>query len=518
MSFTRAVAANTIVQLIGKAITTGLALALIAALTRYLGVSTFGAYTTVFAYVAFLGVLADFGFFWIMVREIAQIDTSDGLLQKTSEVREPETSEVQAAESAPISKGQQQYERVVNNVLTLRTFLGIAVFALGAAIAWLIPQYGTEVRVGILLISAAWLATALNSTFVGVFQNKLRMDKAVITDIVGRAATLAVTLWLISQGATLTAIFAGYILGTWLNFLLSMVLGWQYVRVRPAFEFSVWRRIFIEAFPMGVVLILHVIYFRIDSVLLSLMKGFTDVGIYGAPYKIFEVLLTIPVMFLGNVFPMLSRLLTDGSPRVPIMVQRSFDALLTIALPLVVGGVLLAEPIIGLVAGPEFVEAATLAPVFGIAATPVLVLQILMVAVGLAFLSNLFNYVMIGLGRQRELVGPYTLFVVVNLALNLLIIPRWSYLGTAASTVLTELVVVGYLGSLALGATKVRLAVNLTWRIALATAVMAGALWLVDANLWWELTLGIGVYSTAAWAFGVITPEFVRELLAGRKK
>ena len=72
MSLTRRVAYNTVVQVVGKVLTTLISLVLIAALTRYLGVSGYGSYTTIFAYIQFFAVLADFGFFWFFLREISK--------------------------------------------------------------------------------------------------------------------------------------------------------------------------------------------------------------------------------------------------------------------------------------------------------------------------------------------------------------------------------------------------------------------------------------------------------------
>jgi O-antigen/teichoic acid export membrane protein len=488
MSVTKAVAVNTAVQLVGKVVTTTLSLVVIAALTRYLGVRAFGEYTTVFAYVAFLGVLADFGFFWILVREIAQLDD------------------------------QVRYDATVSTVLTLRVFLGIGVFVLGALVATVIPQYSAEVRLGIAIIALSWLATALNSTFVAVFQNKLRMDLAVLTDVVGRAVTLGLVLWLIAADRSLPTIFGAYVVGNGVNFSLSYWFGRRFVTIRPRFDLVEWRRIFLEAYPMGLVLILHVIYFRTNSVMLSLMQGPIQVGIFGAPFKIFEVLLTLPIMFLGNVFPMLTRLLVERSVKVPFVIQRSFDALLTIALPLTVGGIMLAEPIIRVIAGEEFVQAATVAPVFGWPATAVTVLQILMLTVGIAFVSNLFNYLLIARGDQRRLVLPYLVFGVTNVALNALFIPLWSYVGAAVATLITELLVVGYLGWLAIQSTRIQLSLTIAGRIILSTTLMGLFILWWPGQLWGTLIGAMFVYAGAASLTGVVTPAFVREIVFGGKE
>lgn len=477
MSLARKVAGNTLIQIFGRVITTATALVVVAALTRYLGVSAFGDYTTIFAYVSFYGVLADFGFFWIMLREI--------------------------------SKDGADEDAIVSNVLTLRTFLGIAVFALGYLIALAIPQYSEEVKAGIGIIAFAWLWTALNSTFVGVFQRHLRMDQAVMTDVLGRVVTLIGVLWVIGVGGTLTQILLIYALGNFVNFVASLLLGRKFVNVRFAFDFALWKRIALEAWPMGVVLILHSIYFKIDTVMLSLMKGSVDVGIYGAPYKILEVLLTVPVMFLGNVFPTLTRYLESKDRRLPRIFQQSFDVLAMIALPLVVGTIILAEPILGFVAGEEYITTSTV-QFLGTAATGATALQILIVAVGVAFFSNFFNYLLIAMGKQRSLVAPNAGFVAANVVGNFFIIPYLSYIGASITTVVTEVLVTLTLGWLVWRSIHLIPSLRHFVRIGLAALAMGVATYLLrDSALIVSVGASVVVYAAALYLFGAISPSLI---------
>ena len=177
MSYTRRVAFNTIIQIVGKIITTVISLFLVAALTRYLGVSGYGQYITIFAFIQFFAVLADFGFFWFLVREI--------------------------------SKPEAPQEKIFNNVLTFRSILAAVVFTLAFGVGFLIPQYH-DFRIGIGIVSAAWFWQALNGTYVGIFQNRLRMDKAALTDVLGRLVILGIVLIQISQQASLNQILWSY--------------------------------------------------------------------------------------------------------------------------------------------------------------------------------------------------------------------------------------------------------------------------------------------------------------------
>lgn len=480
MSLARRIASNTLIQILGRVLTTATALVVVGALTRYLGVAGYGEYTTIFAYVSFFGVLADFGFFWIMLREISK----DG-----------------ADESS-----------IISNVLTLRTVLGIIVFALGYLIALFIPQYSAEIRAGIGIIAFAWLWLALNSTFVGVFQRHLRMDQAVLTDILGRVVVLVGVLWIIAQGGTLSQMLWVFVLGNFLNFIASLVLGTRFVKIRPAFDFALWKRIAFEAWPMGVVLILHVIYFKIDTVMLSLMKDSVAVGIYGAPYKILEVLLTVPVMFLGNVFPTLTRYIASKDKRLPRIFQQSFDVLAIIALPLVMGTLILARPILAFVAGDEFVTTSTI-QFLGSAATGATALQILILAVGTSFFSNFFNYVLIAMGRQRQLIAPNALFVGINIGTNLIAIPALSYIGASLTTVVTEVAITTVLGWMVWRHLKLAPSLSNFGSIALASLAMGAVTWLLAGfALWIPVLAAVIVYPLFLWFFGAISPDLIASI------
>lgn len=406
--FKTKVALNTGVQILGRVITTIISLIAIAALTRYLGTSGFGLYTTIFAYVGILAVAADFGFYWIGLREI--------------------------------SKDPRQKDRIFTNLLIFRTLLAIFVYGAGSLISLYFP-YPSIIKVGIALISLAYFFQTLNSTFIAIFQINYRMDKAVLTDIVGRAVILALILFQIQQKLALEWILTSYIIANIINFLASFLLARPYFKFRLGFDFALWKYFFKETLPMGIILVLGIVYFRVDTLILSFLKSPTEVGIYGAPYKVIEIFLTLPAMFLGNVFPVITKNLLEDKEQFRRVFQTSFDFLMLSVGGLIAGALALALPIMALVAGKEFSESYTIS--FG--AWPAhtgLILQILVLAVGLSYLINLLESTLVAAGYQYKLVIPKLSFLIFNVVLNLIFIPRYSYLAAAWITFLTEIVVI----------------------------------------------------------------------------
>ncbi len=480
MSLTRRVAYNTITQVVGKVLTTLISLFLIAALTRYLGVAGYGQYTTIFAFIQFFAVIADFGFFWFFLREISKPD-------------------------ADINK-------IASNVLSFRTLVALGIFAVGFLIGLFIPQYH-DFRYGIGVIAGASFWMALNGTYVGIFQNKLRMDKAALTDVLGRIVTLSIVLWQIKIGANLTQILWAYFIGNFTNFAVNALMGRIYVKVKPAYDLGYWKHIFWECLPISIVSILSLIYFKIDTVMLSLLKSSTDVGIYGPPYKVLEILILYPGIFMGNVFPIFVNYIYSRDERISPAYQRSFDFLLISAVPVVIGIIMIANRVIQIVAGGEFVSAHTIPPVLGLPATSVTVLQILIIAVGISYISHLFGYMVIAIGKQTKLIWPNAFLVIFNIGLNLILIPKISYIGAALVTVLTEALVVGSYYYVMRRNIDLHLRFNVLWKVLLSGLVLGLALkFLGFLSLWYLIPIGVIAYLGMMYLTKGISKEMILQV------
>jgi len=79
---------------------------------------------------------------------------------------------------------------------------------------------------------------------------------------------------------------------------------------------------------------------------------------------------------------------------------------------------------------------------FGVPATAVVVLQILIIAVAFSFVAHLFNTIIMALGQQKRLLMASFWITVLNAILNAFLIPHYSYLAAAFITILCEILVI----------------------------------------------------------------------------
>jgi len=280
-------------------------------------------------------------------------------------------------------------------------------------------------------------------------------------------------------------------------------------RFRWRFEPDLLRQWFWMGLPFAVTFVLTTLYWKLDVPLLKLFRSSAEVGWYSLAYKPFEALLFVPITMLGVVLPVLAVYQRTSPDRLRAAVAMFFKALLMLGWPASVGLVVLAYPLAGLWSGfyPQSVPA----------------LQILALAFVFAFVNNAFIGALTVLDRQATYAKAAGVSLVVNLVLNLILIPPFGYIAASWTTVATEMVLVAvgwwltvrHLGKLHLPAAS--------WRPILAGVVMGVALYPFknvegDAALL-VVVLGMAVYAAAVVLLRAMTREemqFLRSALLRR--
>ncbi len=400
MSNTSRIAHNTIVQVIGRGITAVLSVIILSTLGRYLGVEGYGQFNLIFAYLGLFGVVVDFGFFLLQVREI--------------------------------SKKPDQEAHILGNVYGLKLALSVITFA-AAYFIGLFVYDDPVLTQGILLGIVSQASISFMHLSTSHFQAHLQMYKVAIVGVLARAAYVGAMFWGIQQDVGILGIIGLISLVNLLGFIVQHLMAEMTVKIRPRFNFDYWKMFIMEALPVGAVTVLSMLYFRIDTIMLGAFQDNYALGVYTAPYKIIEVILTVPVMFMSSVFPILTQALTQGNEHVQRIFSKAFDASWIVGVPIAAGMYAVATPIMTIIMGPEFAASGA-------------VLQILIWVTALSFVGAVLNYTVIAAGRQSVLVIPYIVATLFNVLVNLYIIPRYSYIGASFVTVATELLVVLWVG------------------------------------------------------------------------
>lgn len=449
MSLTSRIAQNTAIQVAGKAISVLFGVISVALLTRYLGQSGYGHYTTALAFMQFFGILADLGLYIITVKKISE---NDG-----------------------------RSEEMFNNIFTLR-LASVLVFVVAAPLVVLFFDYPPVVKLGVAVLTLTNLFLSMNQLLVGLYQKELAMARAAIGDIIGKILTLALVIVLIATHQSLLWLCAAYTAGSAAQFFVSFGLARRFLRIHLRYDRVLWLQILRESWPIAVTIALNLIYFRADTIILSLYHPAATVGLYGASYKVLEVLIAFPAMFAGLVLPVVTKHYAQRDQlQFQATLQKAFDFLVLIALPMIAIFFVLAHPIMGLVAGSQFTESGS-------------IVRILIFATGSIYLGNLFGNTVVAVGAQKKMIPIYAAVAVLALLGYLALIPKYGMWAAAGMTVASELAIT--LGSfwMVWRVSRASLSLRHFFRTLLAAAVLT-------LLLWWIRQFGLAVALIAAAIF-----------------
>lgn len=476
MSKERAVALNTIVQIGGKIISTLLGLVAIGILTRYLGVEKFGWYTTAITFLQFAGILVDFG-----------------LIPVTAQM---------------LGTGLYPANTLFKNLLGYRFVTALVFFVITPGIAFFFP-YPTEVKLAIALLSISFLAIAMNQVLTGYYQKALAMHIPVIGEVVGRLI-LVVGLVLGQLGKvdflpmmTVVAIA---------SLAYTAILWIMAAKREPAglaFDFKIWKDITITMWPVAVSVIFNVVYLKGDILILSLYRAHSlaEVGLYGAAYRVIDILAQTAMLMMGVMLPLLSASYAQKKfEEFKKLYQNSFDSLMLFAVPVVIATWILADKIMVLVAGDNFAVSGNM-------------LRLLSLAIFGVYLGAVFGHVAVAIGKQKATMWIYISDAIITLAGYLYAIPRWGWLGAAVFTIFSELYAGFLLAYVIRQYAPNHLSLVRFGKIILAGLIM-GAVLLFTINLSVILLVPIGgvVYVAAVLSLRIYSWEGIKHLISGKNE
>jgi len=378
--------------MVDRAIRMGMGLFVGVWVARYLGPDRFGSLNFAIAFVALFGTMTSLGLEGILVREL--IDHPDDA------------------------------HEVLGTSLALRSAGALA--AVGASILILrLVQPGD--RQALLLVSILSLTLVFQAfdTIDSFFQSQVRSKITVWAKNGAFLIVAALRVWLIYVKAPLWA-FAAAFSGEIALGAAGLVLGYRL----SGGNFAAWRsrkkravQLLQQSWPIIFSGMAIMVYMRVDMVMLKMMQGDFAVGMYSAATRVSEVWYFIPMAVVSSVSPAIMKVKDD-----PVLFQSRVTRLFSLMTlsACVIGSIvaLASRAIIQALYSKGFSAAA-----------PVLAVHIwasVFVFLGVAQSPWDISKNLLKLSLYRTVVGA-----IINVGLNLYLIPRYSAMGAAIATVVS---------------------------------------------------------------------------------
>lgn len=424
-------------------------IALYVVMARKLGDAAFGVFIFGFAFVTLVTTFANMGQPAILTREVA--------------------------------RDHRRLHDYFANTLALQLALGVPALLLAVGLH---AALGFESGAGtvVLLLGLAVVAEALMSTCFATFQAFERLVYIPIVLITQRWVTAGVGIAALALGAGVETVSAIYLAGA--AGALVFALYCLFTRVaRPRLEVRLkrWWPLMRVALPVGIAGVFATILFRVDVALLGWFENDAVVGDYGAAYRLLESTLFISWSIGTAVYPVFSRLSRTSETPIGAVFEGALKLGAALTLPLAVGAAVLAYPLMDLLYGSDFEDGA-------------LPLILLAPTIFLYPPTYIAAYVLISQDRQSALAWVYGSVAVVNIGLNLVLIPAYSLDGAAFVTSLSQLLSAAIMVTLALRASGPVDVRTIAGGAILASALAGGTMALLHDEILIAVPAGVLVY------------------------
>ncbi|MFH1291929.1 MAG: flippase [bacterium] len=467
MSTTKKIAHNTMIQLIGKAISTFLGLLAVAIMTRHLGVEQFGWYVTTTGFLLFIGILCDFGF--------------------------------SVVTASMLSESKHDQKKLFNNLFTWRLITAL-IFNGSAPVIFLFLPYPHTIKMGVLVLSLSFFFISLNHVFIGYYQHKLKMIIQVTAEVLSRLVLVAgLSLMMIGSYGFLPMMFV-------ITVAASIYTGYMWLRsdrIKLCLDKKISKDIFKKMWPVAIAVVFNAVYLQSDKVILPLYASQVDVGLYGAAFRVVEIVAQVIAMIMGIMLPLLTHAwASKKSEEFKKYFQMSFDLVNLMVLPMIVGILVLSTPIMKLVGGHEFISSGIILRVFTLA------------MLGIVF-GMIFGHIALAIGKQRQSMWIYVTDAIISLTAYIILIPLYGVWGAVIVAVFSQVYAGLGLMMLACYYAKLWPSGKVFLKIIFSSAVMGYLVYILPSpHVLVSIVYGMIIYGTLGLALKIISKQTIKEILS----
>jgi len=400
LSTIRRVARNTIVLLFAQAISYLLAFFYTIYMARYLGPEEYGIIALAVAITAIYNILIDFGIQQLLVRDIAG--------------------------------DQDLASRHIINACAIKVVLVVVSYGL-MAIAVNFLGYTQSTANVIYLFGIATIINSFSQTFLSVSWALEKMEYLAIGQIINAIVLTVGIIFAVQGGQDVIAFSLIYVVANFIVLIYSLlVLRWVIGKSKKDIKKNIFKSdiqnyllILRHVWPIGLILLMGTIRLKSDTIILSLVSGEQAVGLYNAAYRFVDVVVLIPAMLIAALFPVMSYYHKHSVEKYKMAYTKAAKLLLILAFPIAVYVNCFSGQIISLTFGQQYQDS-------------VIALNILIWGGSVMFLGSLVGNMFITSANQVKGMLVAAVMLVINVVLNLILIPLISLTGASIALLVTE--------------------------------------------------------------------------------
>jgi len=360
-------------------------------ITLHVGPTNYGLFVTALTYVSSIMLLTDLGITSIMGRDIA--------------------------------KNPDAAANILGHNLGLRLTLSVLIIPIVVFVG--ITLYQAEsLRWALILFSVSIPFNAVQAISLGYYVASIRNYVASGISILQQVLFVGGVAIAISSGFGIIGCATSYLIASVVSGVAAFIIVRKELRFKPLFNLRSWREVFSRSASLGAIQVINLLYLKADTLLLSKMAKPSAVGLYGVAYSFIGFIVVAPSLILVSVMPLMA---TSSGERFEKLLRRTSHGLAVLGAAAVMITVLFAPQAITILSGHRFLGASS-------------ALRLLGLSCYFSFLNSALGFAAVSCNRHHRMVVVSAIGLVLNVALNVILIPRLGINGSALATLISEFI------------------------------------------------------------------------------
>jgi O-antigen/teichoic acid export membrane protein len=458
------IAKNTVFVTLGNLALKALNFLFTVYVVRSLGDERFGQYSIVLAFVGIFQIFAELGVSQYVRREIA--------------------------------RDKSKTEEYVWNLMAIRVILALVGIGTITSVAAAVG-YAPELVLGIFIYTFGFLLSAIDMPLDTVLWANERMDYLTLMNVLSQVVFITFGGLFLFAGLNFIWLIVASLLSIIPRIVVSVLAIRKHGLLKMRFPIKprIWYPLIRSGIPFGLISLALTIDYSVDTLMLERFVSDNEVGWYNVAYRLSLSLIIFFSGFSVAMVPSLSRTYVEDKKAVERWYYRSVKFIILSSLPLAVGGMIVSTPLIQFLFTEEFTPSA-------------MALKIIIWDVPFVMFASFCGNMTTVVAEEKTAARVYIISAVANVVLNLIFIPRFGFLGAAATTVATDLIISIQFYFLLKRKLHLPDIKPVLARVAAASIVMGLMVWWGrDLHLFLQIGLGISVYGMLVFAFRLLEPD-----------
>lgn len=390
LSVKQTVLKNTFWLVLAEGISKILSFILSIFVARYLQASGYGVFSFAFAFSALFAIFADIGLSTLTIREVA--------------------------------KNKNLARKYIDNLLVLKLLLGLVTFLL----IFLVVQFLGKPSAVKSLVYLTAIFTVLNSLttfFQSIFQGFEKMEYLAISKLVYSLTLFLLSFLVIWQNLGIQTLVKASVYTALITLILVITLTWKkFTPFQFDLDFTFWQETLGEAWPFGLIGLLGLIYFQLNTIQVNLLAGDTETGWYSVAYQFIAALMVLFNLFYASLFPTLSKIYQQSKVKFYQFLDYFSKRAILVCFAACFLLFIVSQHLISFLYGPDYFNSAN-------------ILRFLLISTFILYLNTPFSEALRMMNLQKDYSKLLFWGVLLNFLLNFPLISLWGALGASITTI-----------------------------------------------------------------------------------